>query len=344
MIIVKELESKQDYEPFNVSAQDTLFLQSWNYGEQVKALGDKVFRIGMYEKNKLIGIAQVIIIRAKRGDHYFIPYGPVLKKWKQEYFEACIDFLRARAKSDRISFIRVSPFISNTKKNRALFQELGFVNSPMHVVAENTWLLSLDQDEKELLKQMRKNNRKLIKRAERDGVTIEKSTTKEAIEEFVRLHKDTKKKHNFTPYPDDFFRKQVQLFAKDNQVLVINARYKDEVIGSAIVMYYGSMAAYHHGANSIAHQKIPAAYLIQWEAILEAKKRGIKTYNFWGVSPDKDRPHPISGVSHFKRGFGGKQHNLLHAQDLPLQISYGLNWIIETIRRKRRGYYFVKPE
>ena len=67
-------------------------------------------------------------------------------------------------------------------------------------------------------------------------------------------------------------------------------------------------------------------------------------YNFWGVSPDKDLPHPISGVSHFKRGFGGKQFDILHAQDLPLRPIYALNWIVETVRRKRRGYYFTKPE
>jgi lipid II:glycine glycyltransferase (peptidoglycan interpeptide bridge formation enzyme) len=205
-------------------------------------------------------------------------------------------------------------------------------------------LLDLTQSDKELLSGMRKNNRKSIRRAERDGVTIEKSTEKAAIEEFIRLHKDTKKKHNFTPYPDDFFRKQVEHFKDDDQVLVINARYNGEVIGSAIVMFYGDMACYHHGANSIAHEKIPSAYLIQWAAIQEAKKRGLKVYNFWGVSPIKDRPHPISGVSHFKRGFGGKQFDVLHAQDMPFQISYGLNWLIETIRRKRRGYYFIKPE
>ncbi|MBU1166850.1 peptidoglycan bridge formation glycyltransferase FemA/FemB family protein, partial [Patescibacteria group bacterium] len=187
-------------------------------------------------------------------------------------------------------------------------------------------------------------NRNLIRRAERDGVEIRKSTSDEAVEEFIRLHKDTKLKHQFTPYPDDFFRAQVKHFREDNEVLVINGYYHGEVIGSAIVMFYGQMASYHHGANSIEHQKIPVSYLIQWEAIKEAKNRGLKIYNFWGVSPDKDKPHPISGVSHFKRGFGGYQFDLLHCQDLPLGPSYAVNYVTETIRRKRRGYYHLKAK
>jgi hypothetical protein len=35
---------------------------------------------------------------------------------------------------------------------------------------------------------------------------------------------------------------------------------------------------------------------------------------------------------------------LLHAQDLPLSFKYWWNYLIETIRRLKRGYYYKKPE
>lgn len=344
MIEVREITEKEDFESFNLSARYTLFLQSWNYGQQLEALNEKIIRVGVYDNNKLVGIAQCVQITAKRGSHFFCPYGPVFSEWKKSYFEAFVDHLWQIGKRNGLTFLRISPFLANSKKNYQLFKDLGFIDAPMHVVAENTWLLDLNNSEKKLLSQMRKNNRKLINRAKRDGVTVHRDTSDEAIEHFIRLHKDTKVKHDFTPYPDDFFREQVRSFRKDDQVVVFNAEYNGEIIGSAIVMYYGNMAAYHHGANSIKHQKIPASYLIQWEAILEAKKRGMQNYNFWGVSPDKDRPHPISGVSHFKRGFGGEQFDLIHAQDLAISPLYGINWMVETVRRKRRGYYFKRPQ
>ncbi|MBU1119086.1 peptidoglycan bridge formation glycyltransferase FemA/FemB family protein [Patescibacteria group bacterium] len=344
MIEAKEITKKETFEAFNLSAKNQLFLQSWNYGELCKGLSEKVFRLGVYEENRLVGIAQIIVVEAKRGSHFFCPYGPVFNEWKSEYFSTFIDYLKKRGENESIAFVRVSPFIKNTIKNDTLFKDQGAVDAPMHALAETTWLVDLTQSEEEIMEGMRKTNRNLIRRAVKEGVVVEKSTDDSAVEEFIALHKQTKLKHDFTPYPDSFFREQVKQFRRESEVLVYNARYQDTVISSAIIMYYGKMAAYHHGANSLEHQKIPSSYLIQWEAMQEAKKRGCTVYNFWGVSPDKDRPHPISGVSHFKRGFGGYQYDLLHAQDFPLGIKYRLNWIVETMRRRKRGYYFKKPE
>jgi len=50
-----------------------------------------------------------------------------------------------------------------------------------------------------------------------------------------------------------------------------------------------SEAAYHYGASTEEGRKYPGAYLIQWEAIKEAKKKEHKRYNFWGVPPGKTK-------------------------------------------------------
>lgn len=342
MIEIRNIERKE-FESFNLTAKNQLFLQSWNYGELCREIGEKAFRFGVFESRKLVGISEIIKVEAKRGSHFFCPYGPVFTKWKEEYFRAWKKKMVELSRKEEVSFIRVSPFIENTKENKVFFKRQSFINAPMHVLAETTWLLDLNKDLDQILNEMRKTNRNLIRRAIRDGVEIKKGTDENAVEEFIKLHKDTKKKHHFTPYSDQFFRAQVKNFKDDDQILVFNAYHQGQLISSAIVMYYGEMAAYHHGASSLKHQKIPGSYLVQWEAIQEAKKRGCQRYNFWGVSPYKDKPHPISGVSHFKRGFGGYQYDLLHCQDLPLSPKYVLNYLVESFRRKKRGYYFKKP-
>lgn len=344
--MVKEITKRDLFENFNLHAKNTLFLQSWEYGDLSASIGDKSFRVGVYGAQGLVAIAQVILVRAKRGSYYFIPYGPVTKSGEvdEHAMQEITEFLAQKAKKQNVDFIRVSPFIENTIKNKAAFSKQGYIDAPMHTLAETTWLLDLTTSEDKLLMSMRKTNRNLIRKAKKLGVTIHKKTSVDAAEEFIRIHKDTKKKHSFTPYPDEFFKNQVRIFSKTGSVCVLLAKYQDKIISSAIIMYYGNMAAYHHGASLLEYSKIPAAYAVQWEAIKEAKERGCTTYNFWGVSPDKDKPHPISGVSHFKRGFGGYQYELLHCQDKPLSLKYAVNWVTETIRRKKRGYYFVKPQ
>ena len=107
---------------------------------------------------------------------------------------------------------------------------------------------------------------------------------------------------------------------------------------SAIIMYYGSMAAYRHGASLNINKKLPTSYLLQWEAICEAKKRGIKYYNFWGIAPENSPKHPFHGITHFKKGFGGYSRELMHCHDLPITNKYYINWFVESIRRIKRGF------
>ena len=95
-------------------------------------------------------------------------------------------------------------------------------------------------------------------------------------------------------------------------------------------------AVYHHGASDPS--KIPAASAIQLAAIREAKKRGCARYNFWGIAPKEKKNHPWSGITAFKYGFGGTPESYVHAHDYPLSPAYAISYIIETVRRIRKGY------
>jgi lipid II:glycine glycyltransferase (peptidoglycan interpeptide bridge formation enzyme) len=79
-------------------------------------------------------------------------------------------------------------------------------------------------------------------------------------------------------------------------------------------------------------------YLLQWEAIKEAKKRDKSIYNFWGIAPDTKRRHPWQGLSLFKKGFGGRLVEYLHAKDLPLSPLYFATYCYETLRKWKKGY------
>jgi lipid II:glycine glycyltransferase (peptidoglycan interpeptide bridge formation enzyme) len=125
------------------------------------------------------------------------------------------------------------------------------------------------------------------------------------------------------------------------------ARYDGSVIAASIHMHCGRETSYHHGASDSMHAKIPASYLLQWRAIQDAKKRGDRVYNFWGIAPQTassdgssthQSSHPFAGVTLFKTGFGGEIKNLAHAMDLPLSSRYYVTRGIEFIRKWRRGF------
>ena len=59
-------------------------------------------------------------------------------------------------------------------------------------------------------------------------------------------------------------------------------------------------------------------YALQKAAILEAKKRGAREYDLFGIAPEGDKYHPLSGLSRFKLGFGAKRVNRMGCWDYPL--------------------------
>jgi lipid II:glycine glycyltransferase (peptidoglycan interpeptide bridge formation enzyme) len=107
-------------------------------------------------------------------------------------------------------------------------------------------------------------------------------------------------------------------------------------LSAALIIFYNYQAIYHHSAS--IEQKIPVNYLLQWEIIKEAKKRGKKIYNMWGICPEDKRRHPWKGLTLFKKGFGGRIVEYLHAQDYPLSSFYCTTYIIECLRKYIKGY------
>jgi lipid II:glycine glycyltransferase (peptidoglycan interpeptide bridge formation enzyme) len=236
------------------------------------------------------------------------------------------------------SFVRVRPQLESNEISQKLFKSVGFVNAPMHLHAELTLQLSLDKTEEEILSNMRKNTRYEVKKAILQNIKIEKTTDSKSIKDFYNIQISVSKKKNFVPFSYKFLLEQFKVFAKNDRVLLITAKLGKDVLAQAFIIFYGNEAVYHYGVTTEAGRKYPGAYLIQWEAIKEAKKRGMRRYNSWGVAPETNKSHRFYSLSVFKRGFGGREFEYLRAQDLVLDRKrYIINYLIETIRKKLRG-------
>ncbi len=190
---------------------------------------------------------------------------------------------------------------------------------------------------------MRKTTRYLIRQGLKNpDLKILKSNEVKDVEIFNQLYQKTVSRHSFVPFSLNYLKNEFLSFSKDDQALIFLAKYKEEYLASAIVIFWQGIGFYHQGASVQKHSKIPASYLLQWEAIKEAKKRGCKLYNFWGVadvkSEEKLKKHPWKGLSLFKRGFGGYEKAYLKTQDLSLSKRYWLVYVFEKIRKVKRGF------
>lgn len=337
MVKTQEINNKEQWEKFVLERPEANFLQSWNWGEFHKQLGHTIYREGIFDGSKLVGLFLAIKEKAKRGIYLTIPGGPLIDWNNKLVSEESTKRMRELAKAENCSFVRVRPQLIENPDNDQILKTLGFVNAPMHLHAELTHQLDLSKSEEELLFGMRKATRYEIKQAQKLGIRIEISKKAEDMEDFYKMQLDTARRQKFIPFGREFLLKQFEVFSKEDQVVLFTAWFEEIKLAQAFVIFYGREADYHYGVSSEEARKYPGAYLIQWEAIKEAKKRGIARYNFWGVAPEGVKDHRFSGVSLFKRGFGGVDVAYCHARDLVIDRSrYSLNWLIESFRKHLR--------
>ncbi|QQS38562.1 peptidoglycan bridge formation glycyltransferase FemA/FemB family protein [Candidatus Woesebacteria bacterium] len=334
---VKEIQSKEIWEEFVLCQNPKSFLQSWNWGESHRVMGDKIFRFGYYNKSKLVGTCLVIKQKARRGPHFLIPGGPLIDWHNKQLVASFLGHIKKLARDEKVWFVRVRPELEDSPVNRKLFTSLGFIFAPMHLHAENTWILDTTKTSEDILAGMRKNTRYIVKKSTGFGLTITDTLDEKSTQILSNLQKETVERHGFVGFSDRLFKAQLATFGKDNQARLYIVWKKKVPLVAAIIIYYGNYGYYHHSGSTTKFQQIPSSYFLQWNVIQEVKKRNLKGYNFWGIAPLGRKKHRFAGVTTFKTGFGGERIDWLHAHDLPVSRNYYLTFVFETARKLLRG-------
>ncbi len=338
---IKEIVSNDVWNTFFNLCDSPSFLQSWEWGNFNKSTGYDILRLGIFNRGELAAIALVIKIRAKRGNFLFIPHGPIINKQRVTgdwgvIIDSIKEYLLAIAKGENFSFIRISPVVDDIDENRRLYKNLGFKKAPIYMHAEKMWVLDLKKSEEEILCQMRKTTRYLVRKAQRDGVEIVKRTDEKACLDFYKLYEETTKRERFVGFSEKYIKAEFDSFNKEKNAIFLFGKTKNQVLAGALILFTKSTAFYHQGAS--IHTKIPATYLLQWEAIREAKQRGCYLYNFWGILDPGRSPKSWHGLTLFKQGFGGYEKTYLATQDyIVSSLRYFATSFFEKALKIKRG-------
>lgn len=336
---VRVIEKQEIWDAFLLEAQPNTFLHSWQWGEFNKQMGERVWRLGVYNSEEvLVAVALIIKIKARRGAFLFCPHGPIadVQTLKHGGLSILTEYLKKLAKEENCGFVRFSPLMLATPENKKVWSDLKFRNAPTHMHPELSWLMDVLHSEEELLQNMRKTTRYSIRKAEKDGVEIVTSTEADDVGIFWSVYEATVGRHQFVPFSKKYLRTEFEKFAKDNKAMWFFGKYNNEIVTAALIIFEKWSGFYHHGASVPKYANLTASQLLQWHVILEAKRRGCQKYNFWGIAPENNKKHPWAGLSTFKKGFGGGAEEYVHAQDLPIKMTYWFTAGIEYLRRKRR--------
>jgi len=76
-------------------------------------------------------------------------------------------------------------------------------------------------------------------------------------------------------------------------------------LAGAVVLIHQKTAYYYYAAALPEAKKLYLPYLVVWELLKEAKKRGCKIWDWEGIYDERWPNKGWKGFTHFKKSFGG---------------------------------------
>ena len=303
MIFINNYENQQKWDSFVSTQKLGSFLQSWNWSKFQTDLGNKIFRLAIEdEKGELLAVCLLVQDKLSLTQTSFSsPYGPVIKDGllfdqKKEIFSLLKKEIDKIKTKELVLLFEPKTSDPDLKK---IFQELNFVQAKKEIEPKHTLILDINKDENTLLGQMHPKTRYNIRLAEKKGVKINCSKEDLDLKEFFELLKQTAKRQNFSIFNLQYIEKVL----KNTNAKVYTAKYNDMTIAAIFVVYFGETATYLYGGSADEYKNLMAPHLLQWTAILDAKKDGYKFYDFWGAAQEGDlskKEKNWEGLTRFK--------------------------------------------
>lgn len=164
--------------------------------------------------------------------------------------------------------------------------------------------ISLSGDEASIFARLMPSNRRNIRKAVRAGLSIEISSSWDAVASFCRLNALTRKRHGLPPQPPVFFKKAFEHILSRGQGLVISASQGPAVVASSIFFHFGRRALYKYGASAPGYLHLRPNNLVMWEAIKWYRNRDYEILSLGRT--EMDNP----GLLRYKRGWRAEERPL----------------------------------
>lgn len=245
----------------------------------------------------------------------YIPRGPVSSSGPvigHPDWEPFLEGLDVYCRERQVVFLKIEPDFWERDVTKGAAPVPGCRLSSHSIQPPRTIEISLVGSEEEILSRMKSKTRYNIRLAMKKGVSVREITS---VEAFYDLLQRTSDRAEFGIHTHEYYQEAFQIFHPRMACALFLAEYEGIPLASIMVFQRGERSWYFYGASSNEYRQLMPTYLIQWEAMRWAKKRGSETYDLWGV-PDQDqetlegafmdRNDGLWGVYRFKRGFGGQ--------------------------------------
>ncbi|MCB5272741.1 hypothetical protein BJG92_00244 [Arthrobacter sp. SO5] len=258
------------------------------------------------------------------GKLLYVPYGPVALSLAA--FDAALAALTALARSCGAVFVRIEPVSAGfaAEDSDAVLRSRGLRPAPANQQPELSWIVDLDRDFKDVLSDMKPVNRNLYRNIHKKGVTFRSSQDPAEISVLLKFLHMTAARNGFKPQSDEYLSQVARSLMPAGAATLFVAELEGEPIAAALAYDSADTRTYAHAALDDTHRKLSAGIPLLVTLMADAKEKGLRHVDLWGVAPADQPDHKWAGFTAFKKSFGGREVAYPGTWDLPAQkLRYG---------------------
>ncbi len=246
------------------------------------------------------------------GKYLYLPYGPIFEN--EESFSAALDDLTKLAKEQQAIFIRIEPvdaeIVKSLPKNAKKTKDLN---------PKETWQLDLKGNDEELKQKLPSRLLRYYRGAEKKGITIETSREPKDIKHLLLLQKALANQKGISTYSEKYLETELSQSFATLYLVKHESEGKSEIIAAGLVFDDSTTRYNLQGAQNDTGRKLHATGILTIQLILDAKAKGLETFDFWGIAPEgAPADHPWAGFTNFKKTFAGFEVDYAGTYDIVL--------------------------
>ncbi|WP_110886139.1 lipid II:glycine glycyltransferase FemX [Deinococcus yavapaiensis] len=288
----------------------TSALQGWAYGEARRVLGFEPARYLVRRDGRAVGALQLLRRPLAPGLSYlYAPRGPAL-----EDINLLADVASAIKRVARPTDVKVLIEPPLARPAHLIPDALGPWRRAQAEQPEHTIVTSLVPSEDELFANLHSMVRRNVRTAQKYGVTAGRD---EDFEAFWDVFTATNERAKLGAFPRAYYETMLREgAAHGGEAYLVLARHEGRALAGGFFLAMGGATNYLFGGSikddratpdGSERKDVKAPTAFYWHAMLDAKRRGYTSFDFWGIPRTLSGDKHSFGVYKMKENFGGEK-------------------------------------
>jgi len=204
-------------------------------------------------------------------------------------------------------------------------QELN-INADNIIIGETSMVdLSLNEDDI-FNKVIHSKRRNMIRKAQKEGITIKRYTDTEGLKEFWPILEQLHEKLKYYQVSFNYYHKILLEYGPKEMAFVLIAYKNDEAISGLFLLGNENYMHYYKGASLSEIKNEGQGELLQWEAIKLSKSLGSKYYDLCNLNKDE-----LPTIYKFKTGISNNiyQYPIYYNNSFSFKVVNRIKYFLE---------------